>query len=314
MVGSTKQLSVDLSVVIPVFQNSGSLPTLMARVGNVAKAMKVKYEIVVVDDGSTDESLRVLRKLRDAQEFPLRIISLTYNYGQVPAIYAGLRNSIGNATVVISADLQDPPEVIGKLYEAFTEGHEVVIATRIDRQDPLLTKITSSIAYSFLKRDLENLPKGGFDFFLVGKSARKSMTEVKGKNLFLQGELLNTGFRPIFVSYIREKREFGKSAWTISKRLSYFEDAVIDSARKPFIVIFRFGVILAILSFLLGIMAVFNYFFNLAPFSGFTPIYLSILCIGGLQLALLSMLGQFMTRIYDISRGRKLFEIRELIE
>jgi dolichol-phosphate mannosyltransferase len=314
MIVAASRSNLDLSVVIPIFQNSGSLTQLIARIVKVTEAMKINYEIIAIDDGSTDESFEILQNIRESQRIPLKIISLTYNFGQVAAIYAGLRHSKGRATVVISADLQDPPELIVRLYELFTDGHEVVIATRSDRHDPFLTKISSSIAYSFLKRDLKNLPKGGFDFFLVGESARRSMAQVKGKNLFLQGELLNTGYRPVFISYSRSKREFGRSAWTIDKRLSYFEDAIIDSARRPFIIMFRFGILLALLSFLLGVITIVNYFLNSAPFSGFTPLYLSILAIGGLQLALLSMLGQFVTRIYDVSRGRELFKIQEIVE
>lgn len=303
---------MNLSVVIPVFQNSESLEELVNRIHNVSNKLNVSSEIIAVDDGSTDESRKILSELQKNKEFKIKIISLTKNFGQVPAIFAGLRNSSGSATVVISADLQDPPEIIEELYGFYLSGFEIVIAHRKSREDTLLNRLTSTIAYSLLRRDLELLPKGGFDFFLIGDKARGRICATRGRNLFLQGELLHTGFVPKIVPYNREKRKFGKSTWSFSKRLSYFEDAVVDSARKPFTSMLRIGIFLAAFSFLTGLVSLVSYFVDQTPFPGFTPIFLSILFVGGLQLVLLSIVGQLVVRIYDINRNRIVYEVKEI--
>ena len=222
----------EISVVVPVFQNRESLHPLIKRITDVLDMMDINagYELIFVDDGSTDKSYSALRELSNLFVCTFKIVQLSRNFGQVPAISAGLAHASGKAVVVISADLQDPPELIPLMFDEWLHGKDIVIAHRISRRDPLIAQITSKIAYRIARKKYPTMPRGGFDFLLLSARATEAYLKMKGKNRFFQGDIMYLGFKIAFVPYKRSSRDTGKSQWTFSKRMKYFQDLLVTSS------------------------------------------------------------------------------------
>ena len=164
---------VELSVVIPVYNNKESLELLSEQIFSNCDSIlpKISYEVIFVDDGSVDGSYEILSAIQVANSKTVRVLKLSRNYGQVNALFAGYTYASGKAVITISADLQDPTDLISQFYDEFRKGYDVVIGSRESRQDGTYRKITSYIAYSVARIGYPKLPSGGFDFFLISKKA-----------------------------------------------------------------------------------------------------------------------------------------------
>src|SRR5262245_35389355 len=215
-----------LSIVIPVYYNAPNIPVTWRALSDAMRQLpaEVDWEAVFVDDGSGDGSYEALRAVHDEAPERVRIVKLTRNFGQVPAILAGLRAAKGDACVVMSADLQDPPELILTMVQRWrVEGYKIVLATRTARSDGMLAEWGSRIFYRGMRRfAVPNMPEGGFDFFLIDRRVVELLNQTEERNTFLQGQVLWTGFTPAVLLYERRRREIGRSRWTLSRKLKYF--------------------------------------------------------------------------------------------
>ena len=185
--------------------------------------------MVFVDDGSSDASVSEIQSLLSAPHSgtTIRLLRLSRNFGQVSAIVAGLAASHGDARVVISADLQDPPEVISQLVQHFEHGSEVVVAARKERNDGILATLFSRASYAVARRRYKDMPRGRFDFFLLSRRACEQLVAKPGRKRFLQGEVFELGLTRSTVPYERLKRPIGKTQWRFWKRVEYFVDLVL---------------------------------------------------------------------------------------
>ena len=297
---NTHQALHKISVIIPVFRNEESLILLIEELEKVLIGTYVK-EYLFVDDGSDDNSLNVLLSLQ--KKYPeIIVLELSRNFGQVPAISAGLHEANGDIVVIISADLQDPVALIPKMINEWRRGYDIVIAHRANREDSFFQKKTAQIFYFFLKFSNINMPSGGFDYVLLDKKVVNILDQMPVKNRFLQGDILSLGFEVHLVSYTRKKRSKGKSQWTHRARLLYFFNAVLVTARWPVILFFGISIIL----FWLSVGFLFVYLFDLPSNLGLTTkgLVVFLITIGGLMFSIFGLFGAYLLRMYDVFSGR----------
>lgn len=298
--------ALDYSIVIPVYFNQGSLKSTAERIfSEVFDAYPTKRgEIVFVDDGSGDGSLAELEEI--FREYPdrVRILKLSRNFGQVNAWWCGLKSTPG-PVVVISADGQDPAGLIPTMLRAhFDDGVEVAIATRQTREESFWRRFTSSVVYNAIRKlGHRDMPPGGFDFFMLGARAKNALVSSWQPNTFFQVRVLELGFPRLMIPYHREERVVGKSRWTFSKKLTYMIDGVLGHSYLPIRAMSLIGLFTALVSFLLGLFFFVAYFFNPHVIRGWTPLILIVLFIGGVQMLLIGILGEYLWRVLAQTRG-----------
>ena len=312
-------INLEVSIVVPVYLNWETLPELNSRLFEALERSNLgpkNYEIIYVIDGSPDKSIEVLETLKaEHHKNPrrIRIIELSKNFGQTAALMAGFSNSEAKAMIAISADLQDPPEVILELITNWQEGNDIVVSTRESRVDSPFVVITSKIAHRIFRISNPSMPENGFDLFLISSTAARQLVNIRGRSRFLQGDIMSLGFERKIISHKRIKRKFGKSSYTFRSRFRLFLDSIFENTRFPITLIFSFGTLIGLLGIGLSLLSVLNYFYGSAPFSGFVAIFSSILILGGLQIFLLGLIGQFIFRTFEIARKRPLYIIKKII-
>lgn len=299
-----------LSFVIPVFRNAGSIVPTYEKLMALLLQLQLDHEFIFVNDGSDDSSMEELLSLHH-KDFRVKLISFSRNFGQVPAIVAGLKVVSGEAVVIMSADLQEPVELIGEMIAKWNLGNEIVIGHRVDREDSFLANKASVVFYRLMRYVNPKMPKGGFDFMLIGQKALQVLNQIDERNRFFQGDVLWLGFSAAFIPYFRLKRPIGKSQWTLSKKLKYFIDGLLNTSYAPIRVMSLLGICFSFFGFLYAIVIAYNRFINNTPFDGWAPIMILILIIGGLIMLMLGIIGEYVWRTYDETRKRPLYIIKD---
>jgi dolichol-phosphate mannosyltransferase len=299
-----------LSFVIPVFRNEGSITPTYEKITGLMHKLSLDYEFVFVNDGSDDNSMQELIALHE-QDSKVKVLSFSRNFGQVPAIIAGMKEVTGAAAVSMSADLQEPIELIENMISKWQSGNEIVIGHRVDREDSFIANKASAVFYSLMKYVNPKMPKGGFDFLLIDQKAIAVFNQIDERNRFFQGDILWLGFSVAFIPYSRLKRTIGKSQWTLSKKLKYFIDGLLNTSYIPIRLMSLLGIIISFFGFLYAIVIAYNRFINNTPFEGWAPIMILILIIGGLIMLMLGIIGEYVWRTYDETRKRPLYIIKD---
>ncbi len=301
-----------ISFVIPVFRNKDAIQITCQKISDLFKSVHTSYqlEILLIDDGSDDGSTDQIRELVNAHS-QIRALIFSRNFGQVPAITAGLRHCSGDAAVVMSADLQDPVTLVSDMIGKWEAGSEIVICHRLDREDAFLARITSAIFYRFMKLSNPRMPKGGFDFVLLGRQAIDAYNSINERNRFFQGDILWMGMPITYIPYKRLKRTIGKSQWSFSKKLKYLIDGSLNTSYIPIRFMSMLGLVVALLGFVYAMVVVYARLINQVPFSGYAPIVILILIIGGILMLMLGIIGEYLWRIYDETRKRPEYVVRE---
>jgi glycosyltransferase involved in cell wall biosynthesis len=299
-----------LSFVIPVFRNEGSIFLTYEKVVNLLSKLYLDAELIFVNDGSDDNSLEELISLHH-KDAKVKVISFSRNFGQVPAIIAGLKEVTGEAVVVMSADLQEPIELIEEMISKWRAGNEIVIGHRIDREDGFIANKASNIFYKLMKYVNPKMPKGGFDFILIDRIALNILNQIDERNRFFQGDILWLGFNTAFIPYTRLKRTIGKSQWTLSKKLKYFLDGLLNTSYIPIRLMSLLGICFSCFGFLYAIIIAYHRWVNKSPFDGWAPIMILILIIGGLTMLMLGIIGEYVWRTYDETRKRPIYIIKD---
>ncbi|MFZ9844078.1 MAG: glycosyltransferase family 2 protein, partial [Ilumatobacteraceae bacterium] len=292
-----------VSVVSPVFNNAGTIKQLVQRIVGTRDSgfPEAALEIILVDDGSSDGSLGEMRDVlsSSAPSTSLKVLRLSRNFGQVSAIVAGLSICSGDAAIVISADLQDPPELMSKMVEGWRNGAEVVIAAREAREDGAVSSLFSRMSYAVARRPYREMPRGGFDYFLLSRRATAQFVAKPGRKRFLQGEIFELGFQRLILNYVREKRKVGKSQWRFWKRFEYFVDLVLASTSSPIRAATFVGFLGVIASIVYAVVVTVARILGAVPIDGWTPLILITLFFGGITVFLLGLIGEYIWRIYD---------------
>jgi dolichol-phosphate mannosyltransferase len=300
-----------VSVVVPVYFNAGSLPALAERLRAVAKGADFDLEPIFVDDGSKDASWERIGDI--VRAWPAaRGVRLTRNFGSQMAISAGLSEARGEAAAVLSADLQEPPELLPEMVAAWRRGAAAVLAVRRSRPEALPSRAASSLYYRTLKRlAFSEMPAGGFDCFLVSRAAIDFLKESREVHTSLPGLLLWSGFAAALVPYDRVERAEGESRWTLAKKVKYFIDSVISFSYAPLRAMSLFGAGLAVAAFAYAVFLIVYKLVHGQPIQGWTSIMVALAFFSGVQLLSLGILGEYLWRTLDAARARRGWLVRE---
>ncbi|UPT70064.1 MAG: glycosyltransferase family 2 protein [Flavobacterium sp. JAD_PAG50586_2] len=299
-----------LSFVIPVFRNEGSITPTYQKLYDLVQSMQLEYELIFVNDGSDDNSIGELVALHE-KDANVKVLSFSRNFGQVPAMIAGWKEVTGDAVVTMSADLQEPIELIAEMIAKWKSGNEIVICHRNDREDSFIANNASLVFYKLMKYVNPQMPKGGFDFLLIDRKALEVLNQIDERNRFFQGDILWLGFNVAFIPYNRLKRTIGKSQWTLSKKLKYFLDGLLNTSYMPIRIMSLMGIVFSLLGFIYAIVIAYNRLMHNTPFDGWAPIMILILIIGGLIMLMLGIIGEYVWRTYDETRKRPIYIIKD---
>jgi polyisoprenyl-phosphate glycosyltransferase len=307
-----------LSVIIPTLNEEANLPSLRARLIAAAPAWQMPFEVVLVDDGSTDRTLPMLRDLH-AQDPRFKYLSFSRNFGHQAAISAGLRYAAGDVAAILDADLQDPPEELSRLLAKWREGYQVVYGIRRKRKESLVKRSAYFLFYRLMAwMSSIDIPLDAGDFCIMDRVVVDHLNRLPERNRFVRGLRSWIGYRQIGVPYERQARFAGEVKYTLRKLIRLALDGIINFSYRPLEVVGAFGCLVAIGSFL-GIVffllhrildfKIFGYSPQDVP--GFTSLILAVLFIGGVQLFTLGIFGEYIGRIFDEIKQRPHYIIQE---
>ncbi|PTY03871.1 glycosyltransferase [Opitutaceae bacterium EW11] len=305
-----------LSIVVPVYYNEESLPETVPTLAAMARGIAGEsFELIFVDDGSRDRSYEVLLSLQAAPQHRVRIVKLTRNFGSMAAIQAGLAASRGQMVGMISADLQDPPELFVDMAAKLREGAKCAFAVRADREEGFLKTRFANLYYSLLRRyALPGYPAGGFDFCLIDRQVVDELVRINEKNAHLMNLIFWLGYPSVWLSYTRRARKKGRSRWTLAKKLKLFADSFVAFSFAPIRAVSAAGFLLALLAVIYGAFQVYLRMSHGTPVQGFTTIVTLIALTSGIQMMMLGILGEYLWRTLDAARSRPQFVVERVIE
>jgi polyisoprenyl-phosphate glycosyltransferase len=302
------------SVVAPVFNEQETLPHFYARVTEVMEGLGEPFELVLVNDGSRDESYKVMRELVE-KDPRVRVINFSRNFGHQMAVSAGLDHARGEAVVIIDSDLQDPPEVIVELAAKWRAGAEVVYAQRRKRPGETRFKLfTASVFYRLISRiTTMDLPRDTGDFRLLDRKVVDTLITMREHNRFMRGLSVWVGFRQEAVLYDRKERFAGTTKYPLLKMIRLSVDAITGFSYAPLQLATTIGFILAGISLVGVAIAVPVRIFG-GGIQGQGTTLIVVLLLGGIQLIFLGIIGEYLGRIYDEVRDRPLYIVHDLVE
>lgn len=304
------------SIIIPVYYNELNLPETIPQLLGLAQEMPGYHlELVFVNDGSGDRSLEVLLEYRSKDPETIKVVNLTRNFGSMAAIQAGFTVVTGDCVGMISADLQDPPELFHEMLRYWENGSKAIFAVRQDREDASLQKLLSNGYYSLIRRlAIKDYPNGGFDFFLVDRQVIDELNKIQEKNTNIMTLIHWLGYKSITIPYIRRSRKKGKSRWTLAKKIKLFIDTFVAFSYFPIRALSLTGLLVAIGSFLYGMVILFYWLTDGIPVQGYVPIMLVITFTSGIQMTMLGVLGEYLWRTLDEVRRRPPFVIDRIYD
>ncbi len=298
------------SIVAPVFNESESLSEFHRRMRVVMDSLDGAAELLLVDDGSSDGSLRIMRHL-EATDASVRVLSFSRNFGHQVAITAGMDYARGAAVVVIDADLQDPPEVIPNLVREWQRGAELVLAVRASRRgETWFKRTTAALFYRLIDRMTDlHIPKDSGDFRLMDRKVVDALGKVREHHRFMRGLSVWVGFSRAEVEYVREERFAGRSKYSLRSMLRFATDGITGFSQVPLQLAMTLGFIFAGVA-LVGIPAIVALRFSGSrEFFGQATTLVSVLLLGGVQLICLGIVGEYLGRIYNEVKKRPLYLI-----
>ncbi len=306
---SKSKRRIEISVAAPCYNEAKGLPEFVKRTDGVLKQLKTSYELILVNDGSVDESFNVGVEL--TKTYPhLKVVSLSRNFGHQVAVTAGMDIAVGDAVILIDADLQDPPELISEMVAKWREGYQVVYGQRRMREGEKFFKLfTAKLFYRLLRRITKvSIPVDTGDFRLMDRKVVEAMKRLRESHRFIRGLVSWTGFKQIPVTYDRKPRFVGETHYPWRKMLLFSIDAITSFSIVPLRLLTLFGSMIVLLAVLFSayvlVVKIFDPGFFLA---GFPTIVLLISFFGGIQLLSLGVIGEYVGRIYEEIKRRPLY-------
>ena len=303
-----------ITVITPCYFNELNIPDYANRMIENEKIFPtdVTFEYLLIDDGSKDGTWNEMVKFQILYPEKVKIIKLVRNFGSTNAVFSSLPYSTGNCNVVISADLQDPPELILKMYENWQKGFKLVLANRTNREEPFLQKFVSNTTHKLVQKfGLKNLPNGGFDMNLFDVEIKDILIKMDEKNTFFPFLLMWLGYEFVSIPYVRRKRELGTSTYTLSKKIKAFVDSFVAFSFFPIRLISVSGLILGILAFIYGLIVIFGKVFGFVDSTGWSSMMVVILFVSSFQMIALGIIGEYVWRGLEASRNRPSYLIEK---
>ncbi|BBE18229.1 glycosyltransferase [Aquipluma nitroreducens] len=301
------------SLIIPVYNEEGLIEELVARSVKALESFTTNYEILFVNDGSVDSTLRKLIEAR--KQYPrIKIVDLSRNFGHQAAFTAGLEMALGNYVAMMDGDLQDPPELLAEMYRMINEdGFDIVSGKRQGRKGKRL-RVATNLFHAFFKKvsGIEDMENSG-NFSVMNRSAVNAIVQMKETIRYLPGLRSFIGFRQGYVEYIREARLEGEPKMTLGKLIVLGADAIFSFSKFPIKVCLFLGTIGTIVFFIAGIYALVGKILGFALF-GWSSTVLSIYFLGSIQLIFLGVVGEYVYRIYKESQNRPIYLVKKFYD
>ncbi len=294
------------SLIIPVYKNEESLPDLLAVLADMNEKLSGKLEVVIVVDGSPDNSYSILRQQLPEMPFVSQLLLHSRNYGSFAAIRAGMQVASGSYFAVMAADLQEPPELALEFFQLLAADEaDVVVGTRDARNDPWRSRWSSEIFWwVYRKFIIKDVPAGGVDMFGCNRQFRNELLSLDESHSSLIGLLFWLGFRRKTVAYQRRERQHGVSAWTLKKKINYLMDSIFSFSDLPLKLLISFGGIGVLFSILFGLMVLVFKVTGWVEVPGYAATILTVLFFGALNTAGIGLLGAYVWRAYANTQGR----------
>lgn len=301
-----------LTVVVPAYNESEGLKDFHVRLATVLDGMDVESEVLYVDDGSRDDTYAIMCALREADP-RVSTLKLSRNFGKELALTAGLDQVDADATVVIDADLQDPPELIPTFVSHWREGYDVVYGTRASRAGETgFKKMTASGFYRVMEKlSSTPIPRDTGDFRLLSRRALDALKQVRERQRFMKGLFTWVGFRQLSVVYHRDPRHAGQTKWNYWRLWNFAIDGITSFSGAPLKAATYVGLLTSLLAFLFGLSVLVKALWFGDPVRGYPSLMVVVLFLGGVQLMALGVIGEYLGRLYVESKQRPLYLIDE---
>jgi glycosyltransferase involved in cell wall biosynthesis len=303
-----------LSLVVPIYNEASGCDDFFDAVIPVLESVTGNFEIICINDGSTDNSLSLLQQ-RHADDSRIKVIDLTRNFGKELALTAGLDLATGDAVIPIDADLQDPPDLIPQLVERWLEGFDMVVAVREDRaSDSWLRRTTANIFYRLLGRIGEvPVPSNAGDFRLMDRVVVEVIKRLPERNRFMKGLFAWVGFRQAVVTYARPARRTGESKWGYWKLWNLALEGIFSMSTLPLRIWTYFGVLVALLAGCYMLFIIARTLFYGADVAGYPSLIVAILFFSGINMVGLGILGEYVGRVFIEVKHRPLYLVNSMI-
>jgi len=307
---------VDVSVIIPVFNEEGNIEELFRRVNGVLEQTGKFFEVVFVNDGSTDQSSLRLTRLHQEHQGVVKVINFSRNFGHQLALSAGLNYCHGRAAIVMDADLQDPPEIMEAFIREWEKGHEVVYGERTDREgESFFKKFTANIFYKLIRATTAiDIPANVGDFYLLDRKVIDILNSLKERHRFIRGLIAWTGFRRKGVGYARKARFAGTTKYSLWKMVKFSIDAMTSFSFAPLRFVSWLGGFFAAGAFVYILIVIYQKLFTETTIVGWSSLMAVILFLGGVQLLSIGIIGEYVARIGDDVKSRPLYAVKEVLE
>jgi polyisoprenyl-phosphate glycosyltransferase len=303
-----------VSVVIPVYNEEGCVSELLNRLNSVLNDQEIKSEIILVDDGSRDNTLTTLQKFARKNE-TIKLIVFSRNFGNQAAISAGLQHCNGDCAIIMDADLQDPPELLPDMIAKWKEGFDVVYAQRVARKgESFFKKITASVFYRLLQKLTPvDIPSDTGDFRLIDRKVIIALNSMPENNRYLRGMVSWSGFRQTGITYVRDKRMTGETKFPFFKMIRFALTGITSFSFVPLQLASFLGFIVSAGAFISGIYVLYLKLFTDKTIQGWTSLMIALLFLGGIQLITLGIIGEYIGRISEEVKQRPPYLISDMI-
>lgn len=297
-----------LSLVVPMYNEQEVIPVFFDTIKNILGAITENYEIICVNDGSSDGTADLLDQCR-ADDPRVKVICLSRNFGKDAALTAGLDHVSGDAVVVIDADLQDPPELIADFVEKWREGYDVVYGQRRSRkQDTWFKRTSASLFYSVLGRiSGVGMPRNVGDFRLMDRRVVDALASVRERNRFMKGLLTWVGYKQTPILFDRPDRSAGETKYNLSRMMNFALDGITGFSTLPLRIAGYLGISVACFSLVFGVYLIVKTLVGGVDVPGWASLMVVMLLLGGVQLTVLGIIGEYIGRIYQESKMRPLY-------
>jgi polyisoprenyl-phosphate glycosyltransferase len=317
MISKVRELSINtvVSIVVPVYNETGLIKPFVNKISSVMKGVSCKYEIVFINDGSTDDTYIELENVYKSEK-NIRVITFSRNFGKEAALSAGIDCSDADALIPIDVDMQDPPELIVDFIKFWQDGYDIVYGVREDRGlDSAGKRITSRLFYTvFNKVSKTKIPYNVGDYRLIDRKVIDVIKILPERNRFMKGLFSWVGFKSIGVPYKRPERISGETKWNYWKLWNFSIDGITSFSTIPLKVWMYIGGIISFISFCYALLLIAKVLMYGIDVPGYTSTLVAILFLGGLQLLVLGIYGEYIGRIYEESKHRPIYVLDSILE
>lgn len=301
-----------ISIVVPVFNEQDNILIFYQELGKYMESLSYSFELIFIDDGSTDNTPVVLSQLVE-NDLRVKALILAQNFGHQIALTCGMDYASGDAVITMDGDMQHPPEIIPSLLEKWEQGFQVVQTIRVNTEGvSWFKRFTSHIFYKIVNAISKiEIHEGGSDFRLLDRKVVESFRLFKERARFIRGMISSIGYRQVQIEFVAPKRHSGKSKFSLKKMLNFALDGITAYSRLPLRIAFCMGVLFGIISFISIIHVFYIKFFTQQAVPGWATISTSIFLLSGVQLIVLGVIGEYIGRIFEEVKQRPLYWVRE---